>query len=242
MTRVAEGRRKRGPCHPQKPVDTYPSKLFQFSSPSFISSKWTNTKDWKSKEFIYISLTRRSPHPTCNTRKFFSRPSKTRMSFNSIEFLCQISSLDFTQITRPHMSSGKQRKTFPFCYFSILLDVKCVKWFMRSSSADNKSFVQLFVSELGEEKRKLEIFRMITYWIFKPHLKHINFNDCLKKHFFFEKRRKNKNLINQNDVRKHVWEFAWVKNYGKKEWKAFGNCKKLFVLRSNTRFLIRTIP
>lgn len=24
---------------------------------------------------------------------------------------------------------------------------------------------------------KLRIFRMITYWIFKPHLKHINFND-----------------------------------------------------------------
>lgn len=92
--------------------------------------------------------------------------------------------------------------------------------------------------EEKKKKGKLQIFRMITYWIFKPHLKHINFNDCLKEVSESDRERERKrkvekkkeNLINQNDVGKtcvrdrmseKLWENMWQHQ------RANTNCKKL---------------
>lgn len=89
-------REKKGcSCHFQKTFRSFPAKLFQFSSPWFIGSQ-TNlfTFHWF---FVCHHL---SKHVTTD----IFGVSKTRMSFVSIEFLCQISSLNFTQIT-PHWNT-----------------------------------------------------------------------------------------------------------------------------------------
>lgn len=110
-------------------------------------------REWKSKEFIYIH----SNDPLFATSdmlqwNFFPslsfRPQKH--SCHSIQLKFQAKILrSFTQINPEleHMSSMKET-FFLFVVLSILLDGKFVKWFMRSSLADNKSFVELFSSLL----------------------------------------------------------------------------------------------
>lgn len=69
---------------------------------------------------------------------------------------------------------------------------------------------------------KLQIFRMITYWIFKPHLKHINFNDCSETE---GKRRKVK--LNQSKwclgttcvkdrMSEKLWEANWRQGFSRR--------------------------
>lgn len=93
----------------------------------------------------------RHTYPPCNNETFsfaFHGPpvqaSKTRMSLDSIEKFCSPKSTPELK----HMSSTTRReKNFPFCYSCQLLCVGCEKfaeWFMRSSSADNKSSAKLF--------------------------------------------------------------------------------------------------
>lgn len=119
---------------------------------------------WKSKEFIYISFHfPRSPHPTCVTkgslRKTLRNTHVIRINWIFMPNILCLSSSPSTQITLSlkHMSSSgsieKKEKIFYFffCYFSILLDGKFVKWFMRSPSTDNKTFVK-FSLLVGKRK------------------------------------------------------------------------------------------
>lgn len=134
-----------------------------------------------------------------------------------------------------------------------LLDGKFAKWFMRSSSADNKSFLsgEAFLLDVLRENAKnsgdwdgrrwsetrVALFRMITYWIFKPHLKHINSDDWLGKTFHPFPFACWKRKLNQSKwcletcVRDHMDEESWE---GKE------SSSRRFFPRS-TRFFIRIV-
>ena len=112
----------------------------------------TKMKFWESKEFIYISFhSPRSPHPTYVTmEKAFEWEEKGLKNTHVIRFnwIFMPNILRFSSDIHPNhprvwntCHREKTKKSFFFCYFSILLDRKFVKWFMRSSSTDNKSFV-----------------------------------------------------------------------------------------------------
>lgn len=148
--------------------------------------------NWKSKVFIYIQVlcsvshthTHITSHITMDKVLSFHRAKKRPLKnthvigFNWI--LCQISShCRFTQITHGtchRRGRKKSEKLFLQLFISsfMLFSVE-----MENLRNDLWDLLRLIIKvSCSFHVRKLGIFRMITYWIFKPHLKHINFNDC----------------------------------------------------------------
>lgn len=207
---------------------SHKQKTFSIFISGIVYREWSQKKNLFTFHWSFV----RHTHPPCNNETF-SSPSMG-LQFKPQKHACH--SIQLKISVHPNQPRSwntchqrrEERKNFPFCYSCQLLCVGCEKfaeWFMRSSSADNKSSAKLFsmgcglmegpaifniknwnvfskTSKFHENtawcvksilqwpalanfnacsmwwRGKLQIFRMITYWIFKPHLKHINFNDC----------------------------------------------------------------